>query len=522
MATLGISQLLAQIIANIYTNVSNDIDGDTLQYQLTDIVDSLNKSLYNALIPYNVGQAVIIDEGGFKKVYLCVTNTTAGESPITTPAKWELVSVSGISLDYITSNITTLKAITGYSDEDQVLVNSNNGLYYFDAANITVGDDDLIVTPDDITEPAPGRWVKSKTFVDITTTGILGDLTTPVTTTLVFALNALAKSSIEIVDNIDGLQAIPLARRDFKCVIVRYYDEGDEAAGSGGEIKLLIYKGVDFTNSEWEDLNNWIGIESVLTSEIITTATNLEGIPPGTNIPIGTTFEAIFNLFLLPYLAPEISGSTIQDTPSGSIFEVGATIQIDSITIVVNNDSEGNPPINLYIAGVGYNILASVGVNVPTTPPLNVQKTTDTSESWIISGEDKNSIAIDDEIVSVNWLFRHFVGASNTELSPSSTPTEVKAVLDNLQFKILREGKWADITTTSTFAIDGYFTYIAFATKYNTLNTIILNYGIDILGAFTELGDFSYTNAEGHVENYKLYKSNASGAFEEGDELNIL
>lgn len=522
MAAKGIGILLQQIIDNIYTNTSNDIDGDILQDQLTDIIDSLNQSLYNNLIPYNVGQSVIIDEGGFKKVYLCTTNTAAGESPIITPAKWELASAAGISLDYITSNITTLKAITGYSDEDQVLVNSNNSLYYFDAADITAGDDDLVVTPDDITEPAPGRWLKSKILVDITTTGILGDLTSPVTTTLVAALNALAKSSIEIVDNIDGLQAIISARRDFKCVIVRYYDTGDEAAMSGGEIKLLIYKGADFTNTEWEDLDNWVGIESVLTAAITTTATNLEGIPSGTSISLGTTFEYIFNLLLVPYLAPEISGSTLQDTPSGISFEVGATVQVDSITIAVNNDSEGNPPINLSIAGTGYGVSASVGVNVPPSPPLNVQKLTDDSEIWTISGTDKNSVAIADETVQINWYFKHFIGASNTELTGSSTPAEVKAVLDNLQYKVLRNGKEAEIAATSTFAINGYFTYISFATKYGDLNNVILNSGEDILGAFTELGDFSYTNSEGHIENYKLYKSNASGAFEDGDELNIL
>jgi len=94
MSAKGIDVLLAQIIANIYQNTANDIDGDTLQDQLVDAVDSLNQSLYNNLLPYIIGQSVIIDDGGIKRLYICVTNTTPGESPITTPAKWDLISTS--------------------------------------------------------------------------------------------------------------------------------------------------------------------------------------------------------------------------------------------------------------------------------------------------------------------------------------------------------------------------------------------------------------------------------------------
>ena len=91
MAAKGISVLLQQIIDNIYQNTNNDISGQILQDQLIDLVDSLNQSLYNNLLPYNVGQAVIIDNSGYK-TYICVTNTTPGESPITTPAKWVITS----------------------------------------------------------------------------------------------------------------------------------------------------------------------------------------------------------------------------------------------------------------------------------------------------------------------------------------------------------------------------------------------------------------------------------------------
>jgi len=149
MAAKGIDQLIAAIIAAIFQNSANEIDGQDLQDQLVDVVDSLNQGLYNNLVPYNIGQSVIIDNGGAKELYVCVTATTAGESPITTPAKWDLTSGSGVALDEIVLSVSALKAVTGYSDDDQALINDNNGLYGFDDTSTAVNDDDLVIIPDD-------------------------------------------------------------------------------------------------------------------------------------------------------------------------------------------------------------------------------------------------------------------------------------------------------------------------------------------------------------------------------------
>ena len=252
MAAKGIDILIAQITAIIYQNTVNDISGQELQDQLIDAVDSLNQGLYNNAIPYNVGQFVIVDNGGTLELYICVTNTTTGESPITTPAKWDLVpgSAGGVVLDDIVLSISALRALTGYSNDDQTLVNDNNGLYGFDSTDTGVDDGDLIVIPDDITHPAPGRWLKLKILVDTMTTGVLGDLISPVVSSLVDAINAIVVNSIEIVTNITALKAVPSARRENKTLIVKFYDEGDEGAVSGGVHKILLYRGPDLTNPE--------------------------------------------------------------------------------------------------------------------------------------------------------------------------------------------------------------------------------------------------------------------------------
>lgn len=521
MSTLGVDQLVAQIIAIIYQNSAGDVSGQELQDQLVDVVDSLNQGLYNNLIPYNVGQSVIIDNGGTKELYICVTATTAGESPITTPSRWDLTSGSGVVLDEIVLSVSALKAVTGYSNDDQALINDNNGLYGFDSTSTAVNDDDLVIIPDDITHPAPGRWLKIKTLVDTTTTGVLGDLISPVTTDLVDAINAIAVNGIEIVTNITALKAIPSARREFKTAIIKFYDEGDEGAVSGGIKKILFYRGPDLTNSEWEDLTNWQSLTPTITSGFTSTATNLEGVPSGTVISDEEKIEDLMTLLLNPYIASIISSFTLQDTPSVVEAEVGATILIDSVTIGVTNDSDGSPPASLNIAGTGYNSVGSVGVNTPPAPPLNVQQTTDASEIWTVTGIDGEANPINQLTVQIDWLFTHFVGANSTVLTGSSTDGEVTTVIDALQISSLETDQEKIVIATSDFANTSNFTYIAYAAKYGDLSEIILNGGINVLSAFTKLGDFNYTNSEAHIESYRVYKSNATGAFENGDELNI-
>lgn len=61
------------------------------------------------------------------------------------------------------ADIAALKAIVAADREDKQLraVEDISAVYIFDAEDTDAGDDDLIVTPDDVVEPAPGRWRKT-------------------------------------------------------------------------------------------------------------------------------------------------------------------------------------------------------------------------------------------------------------------------------------------------------------------------------------------------------------------------
>lgn len=60
-------------------------------------------------------------------------------------------------------DIAALKAVVAADREDKQLraVEDVEAVYIFDAESIGAGDDDLIVVPDDVTPPDPGRWLKT-------------------------------------------------------------------------------------------------------------------------------------------------------------------------------------------------------------------------------------------------------------------------------------------------------------------------------------------------------------------------
>lgn len=73
--------------------------------------------------------------------------------------------VSAIGGEYASAvqDIPLLKAVVAADriDKQLRLVEDTKSTYAFNSESIEAGDDELVVTPDDITEPAAGRWIKT-------------------------------------------------------------------------------------------------------------------------------------------------------------------------------------------------------------------------------------------------------------------------------------------------------------------------------------------------------------------------
>lgn len=251
-------------------------------------------------------------------------------------------------------------------------------------------------------------------------------------------------------------------------------------------------------------------------TENVTATVNLNGVQIGDLYAKDTLLEIAIKDIIAPYVKPTLNTLSVSATPSGTI-EVGTTITINSATWAYTVDSEGNPPKNMYLTGTGFNRNVT-GTTVSATSGTTVVKTTDTTETWSISGYDKNDEAIASKSYSIQWLFKWFFGASSTVPTDNATAT---TLILSLQQQVLKSGKSNTVTCGSYNDNYSNYTYIVYAAKYGTLTSIIQNGALPVIGAFTLLGTFLFTNSNGISENYYIYKSNATKAFASGVSLAI-
>ncbi|MBS2101245.1 hypothetical protein, partial [Carboxylicivirga linearis] len=86
------------------------------------------------------------------------------ETTLTTSANTAILPGGGLT-QLLYSNISEIKAITGYGDGNNAGDVTTGIFYEFSSASTATPDDIDVLLPDDITEPDPGRWVKKMQVV---------------------------------------------------------------------------------------------------------------------------------------------------------------------------------------------------------------------------------------------------------------------------------------------------------------------------------------------------------------------
>ncbi len=233
------------------------------------------------------------------------------------------------------------------------------------------------------------------------------------------------------------------------------------------------------------------------------------GIEVGDSFDTSKTIRDLWNALIAPYVAPVLSDITISP---GATVEVGTTITIVSATLTWVIDSETNPPINAVITGPGFGAIAltTSGQVVAATASTTVQKTTDTTQSWVFSATDKDSVVIPSKTRFVYWQFMWTFGASSTSIVDDTT---AQTVIESLQVQELKSGKANIVTATEDNNNPANYTYIVYAAKFGDLTSVLQDGALDVLDGFFEPEDFNYINSQGHSELYKVYKSRATGAY---------
>ena len=128
------------------------------------------------------------------------------------------------------------------------------------------------------------------------------------------------------------------------------------------------------------------------------------------------------------------------------------------------------------------------------------------------------SAAITAATTSVSFQWRNYLAASST--IPADNSTAQTVVNESVQSALDTDRTW---TATCTSANDtlGNFTYIIYPASYGNLSNIIQNGALSVITAFTNLGDFTISNAFGASILVRIYKSNSDKAFANGTTLAI-
>jgi len=273
---------------------------------------------------------------------------------------------------------------------------------------------------------------------------------------------------------------------------------------------------------------------SSLTTGILTNVT-VGALTSGTNLPVGTSLESIFQQMLVTYIPPTLSGLAMRN--GGSTISTAARDVNDSF--IVNTASfsatADNPTgifplssswtssgadIGTQIYYFGDNVLSNSNIlSVGSNYTIN-KSTTAGSVSFIVNGRrSDNGAAISATSTSVPFRFRNYFAASSTVITDNSTAQTV--INTGLITSALDTDKAWNVTCTSANNVAGNFTYIIYPSSYGTLSGIIQNGALPVLTAFTDLGNFNITTAYGVSLSVKIYKSNSDQAFSPGTTLAI-
>lgn len=260
-------------------------------------------------------------------------------------------------------------------------------------------------------------------------------------------------------------------------------------------------------NADWYE----VAVPEVSTTiqDPITATVTVGGITSGTVTPAGTEMEQILRNILTPYQTSTLTSLVIQLTPTASVYEVGQQVVLGNAVYTHTNDSNGVAPKNIVVSGVGFS-----GTYQSSPIPSNgstQQYSGASTLSWTIVSQNAQNNATNSLTFSRSAQWRMFYGALS-----ASTIT-----IGSLQQSKLNATQSTTWTNTSANQTAGNYTYIAYSAAYPDLTSIVLNGAAPVLGAFTKQSDVSYTNAYGITQTYKVYRSNATGAFASGDTLTI-
>lgn len=272
---------------------------------------------------------------------------------------------------------------------------------------------------------------------------------------------------------------------------------------------------------------------TILQNQILTNQT-VGALPSGTTLPVGTGLESILRTMLVTYIPPTLSSLVMRN--GGSNISTAARDVGDSfITNTASFSATADNPTGIFpissswtASGAdigtqtfyfGNNVLSTSNIrSIGSNYTIN-RATSNGTVTFTVNGRRSDTgAAITGATTSISFQWRNYLAASST--IPTNNTTAQTVVGASVTSTLDTDRVW---TATCTVANDttGNFTYIIYPASYGNLSNIIQNGALSVLSAFTNLGDFTITNAFGASILVRIYKSNSDKAFASGTTLAI-
>lgn len=230
------------------------------------------------------------------------------------------------------------------------------------------------------------------------------------------------------------------------------------------------------------------------------TMSAIGGIPANTTLTDKTCIE-VLEMMLFPYTKPVISNVTLNRTPSGTVYEKGTTVSINSISTAIQKKSEAITKVQFYVNNTMENEITTGVANGGTftyTPTTAISITDTITNTYVqVKVEDGKSLVTANSL-ALTFVYPYYHGS----IADGTVVND--AVIQGLTKDVSIKG-----TKTYNYNTSNSCMVIAYPASYGNIRTIIDPNGFDITGSFTK-SQVAVTANDSTSQTYNVYVSSAS------------
>ena len=230
------------------------------------------------------------------------------------------------------------------------------------------------------------------------------------------------------------------------------------------------------------------------------TMSAIGGIPANTTLTDKTCIE-VLEMMLFPYTKPVISSVTLNRTPSGTVYEKGTTVSINSISTAIQKKSEAITKVQFYVNNTMENEITTGVANGGTftytlTTAISITDTITNTYVQVKVEDGKSLVTANSLALTFVYPYYHGSIADGTVVND--------AVIQGLTKDVSIKGvKTYNYNTSNSCMV------IAYPASYGNIRTIIDPNGFDITGSFTK-SQVAVTANDSTSQTYNVYVSSAS------------